>query len=327
MEASTHLEALQAELLGDVGRVHDQIKELRRQLQDLSAQLPELTSDILRRMSDLVDPEQAITAATRQAIEETTRSALETLTAAAEAARPMPRLGDILGLVRDRLETLIQRFEALPQEAAAEAVAPGVRATIESVRGALANLQKEVEQTTGQAESGVERLTTAGVAALAEAKLAADKSNEQLAEAQMTLRNLVDRAARTVASASSSIARAATSATQQTETATKAAVEGLAAATPKSNHRLTALVAVAGFLAILFAAHWHRPSSPLFNWAVSPAGRAAYAFDQANPRNGIIAFADCDLPGWRRSVVKKRPACIVVTNGHRQYGWFLPEGK
>ena len=324
MEASTHLEALQAELLGDVGRVHDQIKELRSQLRDLSAQLPALTSDILRQLSDLVDPQQAITTATRQAIEETTRSALETLTAAAEAARPMPRLGDILGLVRDRLETLIQRFEALPKEAVAEAIAPGLRATIDGVRGALANLQKEVEQTTVQANHGVERLTTAGVAAISEAKSAADRTSRGLAEAQATLRNLIDRTAQSVASASNSITRTAANAAQQAEAASKAAVEAVAAVVPKAEHKLTAMVAVAGLVTTLLAAHWNRSSTGALNWVLSPAGRAAYTFARENPKTIEILEA-CDLPGWRRSMVNHRAACVVASNRSRQYGWFLPE--
>jgi chromosome segregation ATPase len=324
MEASTHLEALQAELLGDVGRVHDQIKELRSQIQDLSTQLPALTSDIFRRLSDLIDPQQAITTATKQAIEETTQSALAVLSAAADAARPMPRIGDMLGLVRDRLETLIQRFETLPQEAAAEAIAPGVRATIEGVRGSLENLQKEVEQAAVQAESGVERLTETGVAAIAEASAAADKTSRGLVEAQATLRKIIDRLPQAVAAATPSIAQAASSAVQRVEIATKAAVEGLAAATPRSNHRLTAIVAVAGFVAIAFAVHWHRPSNALLNWAASAAGRSAYAFAEANP-NTIGMLEACDLPGWRRTVVHHRAACVVAGNRSRQYGWFLPQ--
>ena len=264
------------------------------------------------------------------AIEARIKSVLDEVAAMRESlahdAGTMPGVVSHLMIVRDSLEKLIPRLEDLPKTAAAEAIAPGVSVTIERIGFALTKLQREVEEATGQASHGVEQLTAAGVAALADAKSAADKTSHGLAEAQVTLRKLIDRLPQVVSTLTPAIARAGSSAVQQVESATKAAVEGLAAATPKSNHRLTAAVAVAGFLAILLAAYWHRPSSALLNWAASPAGRAVYAFAEANPKT-IGMLEACDLPGWRHSMVDHRAACVVASNRRTRYGWFLPQKK
>ena len=243
-------------------------------------------------------------------------------------AATMPGVVSHLMIVRDSLEKLIPRLEDLPKEAVAEAIAPGVSVTIERIGFALTKLQREVEEVTGQAQSGIERLTATGVAALAEAKLAADKRSHDVADAQATLRKLIDRLPQAIAAVTPSIARAGSTAVQQVESATRAAVEGLAAATPRSNHRLTAGVAVAGFLAILVAGHWRQAtdadSPALMRWAASPAGQSVYAFAKANPK-AIGMLEACDLPGWRRSMVNHRAACVVASNRSRQYGWFLPQ--
>ena len=267
------------------------------------------------------------------AIEARIKSVLAEVAAMRESlahdAGSMPGVVSHLMIVRDHLEKLIPRLEGLPKTAVAEAIAPGVSVTIERISFALTKLQQEVEQTTGQAANGAENLTQAGIRAIDDTKAKADESMQQLAEAVRSLRTLGDRTSQSAATASASIARATATATQQLEAATKSVVEALAVATPKSNHRLTAIVAVVGFVAILFAGNWthatHADTSAIMRWAASPAGRSAYAFDQANPGRGITAFADCDLPGWRRSKLNHRSACVVAIERHQPYGWFLPQ--
>ena len=264
------------------------------------------------------------------AIEARIKSVLDEVAAMRDSlahdAGTMPSVVSHLMIVRDSLEKLIPRLEDLPKAAVAEAIAPGVSVTIERIGYALTKLQREVEEATGQAQSGVERMTAAGVAALADAKSAADKTSQGLAEAQATLRKLIDRLPQAVAAVTPSIARAASSAVQQVDAAAKAAVETVAAAAPQRNHRLTALVAVAGLVTTLLAAHWHRPSSTLVNWASSPAGQSVYAFAEANPA-AIKMLEACDLPGWRRSMIDHRAACVVANNRSRRYGWFLSPKK
>ena len=257
----------------------------------------------------------------------------------AHDAGAMPGVVSHLMLVRDSLEKLIPRLEDLPKEAVAEAIAPGVSVTIERIGFALTKLQREVEEATGQAQSGVGRLTAAGVAALAEAKSAADESKQQLVDAQTTLRNLVDRASQNVGSASASIARATTSATQQVEAATKTAIEALTAAAPRSNHRLTAIVAVTGMAAILAVGYWTRPATmhltktrrdaALVRWASSPGGRAAYALAKINSSiGGIELFTQCEGAGWEVRRSHGYPICIAALGKSGTPGaWYLPEKK
>ena len=276
------------------------------------------------------------------AIEARIKSVLDEVEAMRESlahdAGTMPSVVSHLMIVRDSLEKLIPRLEDLPKEAVAEAIAPGVSVTIERIGFALTKLQREVEEATGRAQSGVEQLTAAGVAAITDAKSAADKSNEQLAEAQKTLRGLIDRASQN-GSASASIARAATSATQQVEAATKTAIEALTAAEPRSNHRLTAIVAVTGMAAILAVGYWMRPATvhlaitrrdaALVRWASSPGGRAAYALAKINSSSGgIELFTQCEGAGWEVRTSHGYPICVAALGKNGTPGaWYLPEKK
>lgn len=299
-QASTPLEALTAELLGDVGKLYDRIKELG-----------ELFPDLLREISDT----------TKQAV--------------AATLKDMPSAGLVHGvaghmmLVRDHMEKLIAQMEALPQEAVAQAVAPAVRATIEGVQEALGKLREEAEQAAGRADTGIEDLTRVSMAAIAGSKSAADKVMGQLAEGQAGLTRLLTdlRAAsetlsKNTASGLASIERASATATQQSETA-------------RASHRLTAIVAVVGIVALLWLSYRGEHSggylpvqdAALARWATSEAGRDAYAFDQANAQQGIALLEACDIPGWRRATVRHRPACVAAIDGHKTYGWFLPEKR
>lgn len=277
------------------------------------------------------------------AIEARIKSVLDEVAAMRESlahdAGTMPGVVSHLMIVRDSLEKLIPRLEDLPKTAAAEAIAPGVSVTIERIGFALTKLQREVEEATGQASHGVEQLTAAGVAALAEAKSAADESKQQLVDAQTTLRGLIDRASQNVGSASASIARAATSATQQADAATKASVAALAAAVPKADHRLTAMVAIAGMVAILAVGYWMRPATmhvvttkrdaALVRWASSPGGRAAYALAKINSSSGgIELFTQCEGAGWEVRTSHGYPICVAALGKNGTPGaWYLPEKK
>lgn len=70
-------------------------------------------------------------------------------------------------------------------------------------------------------------------------------------------------------------------------------------------------------------------TSPLAAWALTPAGRAAYALDHANAATGgIRMFTLCSMPGWR---LLKRPdwtVCMPYPLGDDQAkyeAWILPK--
>lgn len=91
-------------------------------------------------------------------------------------------------------------------------------------------------------------------------------------------------------------------------------------------------VATAAAIAVIAAAvgwvmhvHGIGGSNPdLERWATSPAGRAAYAFDRANPERGVWLLTACNFPGWRRATHLGRPACLVGTEDGKDLGWYLP---
>ncbi len=92
-------------------------------------------------------------------------------------------------------------------------------------------------------------------------------------------------------------------------------------------------VATGAAIAIVAAAvgwvmHGHgigRPTADLVRWATSPSGRAAYAFDRANPKRGVWLLTACDFPGWHRVTHLGHPACVVATEHGKDDGWYLPE--
>lgn len=60
-------------------------------------------------------------------------------------------------------------------------------------------------------------------------------------------------------------------------------------------------------------------------WALTPAGREAYALDQANTAaGGIRMFTECNLPGWRILERKGQRLCMPYPKEHTGLsGWLL----
>jgi hypothetical protein len=69
-------------------------------------------------------------------------------------------------------------------------------------------------------------------------------------------------------------------------------------------------------------------SSPLAAWALTPAGRAAYALDKANAATGgIRMFTLCSMPGWRTLESHDRPRCMpypLDAYEAKYESWVLP---
>jgi hypothetical protein len=69
-------------------------------------------------------------------------------------------------------------------------------------------------------------------------------------------------------------------------------------------------------------------SGPLTAWALTPAGRAAYALDKANAATGgIRMFTLCSMPGWRTLESHDRPRCMpypLDAYEAKYESWVLP---
>jgi len=69
-------------------------------------------------------------------------------------------------------------------------------------------------------------------------------------------------------------------------------------------------------------------TSALAAWALTPAGRAAYALDKANAATGgIRMFTLCSMPGWRTLESHDRPRCMPYPlNAYeaKYESWILP---
>lgn len=119
-----------------------------------------------------------------------------------------------------------------------------------------------------------------------------------------------------------------------TATAAIGAIQRAAEKTPAGATRQLTAIAIVALAVIVGAAvgAWARRDVPgtdpaLTRWATSPAGRAAYAFDHANPERGVWLLTACNFPGWRRATHLGRPACVVATEHGKPDGWYLPESK
>jgi hypothetical protein len=319
-QPSTHLEALTAELLGDVGLLLGQIQQLREQI-------PALTREVLTAVGSLVDPQRTIVETTRQSIDEVRQAALSALANAAAEARPVLGVASTVSLVRDHLEQLVARLDALPQQAVAEAIAPGVTTTIEKIQRALEVIRRETEAAVGGSEHGIMQLTESGLSAVSAARGGMDVAAQQVSAAVTELRRAVGTVQQAGVEAGKASTAAVAIAAQQYETATAEVLAAAARAT-KAARRTTVALAVITALAIAVGAWAWRDAangSDATRWATSPAGEAAHAFVSANP-HGIALLTACDLPGWRRATINGRPACEVATGKDgRAYGWYLPE--
>jgi hypothetical protein len=60
-------------------------------------------------------------------------------------------------------------------------------------------------------------------------------------------------------------------------------------------------------------------------WALTPAGREAYALDQANAQTGgIRMFTQCDRPGWRSFERQGATLCMPYPKKHEGLsGWLI----
>jgi len=69
-------------------------------------------------------------------------------------------------------------------------------------------------------------------------------------------------------------------------------------------------------------------NNPLAAWALTPAGREAYALDKANAATGgIRMFTLCSMPGWRTLESHDRPRCMPYPlNAYeaKYESWILP---
>lgn len=320
-QPSTHLEALTAELLGDVGLLLGQIQQLREQI-------PALKDEVLTAVASLVDPQRTVAEATRQSIDEVRQSALSALAAAAAEARPVLGVASTVSLVRDHLEQLVARLDALPDQAVAEAIAPGVGVTIEKILRALEVIRRETEAAVGGSAHGIVQLTESGLSAVSAARAGMDVAAQQVSVVVTELRRAVGTVQEAGVEAGKASTAAVATAAKQYQTAT-AEMLAAAARTTISARRTTAAVVVITVLAITVGTWaWRGPrgtNPALARWATSPAGQAAYAFDRANPDRGVWLLTACNFPGWHPETHLGRSACVVGTEHGKDLGWYLPE--